>query len=352
MSRPEAARIVDANLNRCREGLRCAEEYARFVLADRGSAGALRALRRALGRLAGELFDAKELLSARGSAGDVGAAAATAERADEAGVARAALARAGEAFRALEEYGGLLDASASESFAPLRFKLYAVEKELAAGDVSRKKRLYEARLYVLLTEALCRNGNVLETAKEAAAGGAGMFQYREKGMADGQFLANARKLAALCAELGTLLIINDRPHVARLAGADGVHLGQRDLPSDEARELMGPGRIVGRSTHSPEQAAVALAEGADYIGVGPVYATQTKQHAAAVGPEYVTHCAREADLPGFAIGSVNEKTVDEVLAAGARRLAICTGITMQEDVRAAASFFREKIDAAVGSQAG
>ncbi len=352
MSRAAARRIVDANLNRCREGLRAAEEYARFALADRGSAGALRGLRRDLGRLGGDLFDAKEILAARAPAEDVAAAAPTSPRADEAAVARAALARAGEALRALEEYGGLLDASAPGRFAPLRFKLYAVEKALAAGDAVRKRRLGDARLYVLLTEALCRNGDVFETAREAAAGGADMFQYREKQMEDGAFLASARRLAELSAELGALLIVNDRADVARLAGADGVHLGQGDLSVAEAREIMGPGRIAGRSTHSPEQAAAAAGEGADYIGVGPVYVTKTKEHAAAVGPEYVSHCAREVDLPGFAIGSVNETTVDEVLAAGATRLAICTGITMREDVRAAARFFREKLDAAVGEGAG
>ncbi|HOX07796.1 MAG TPA: thiamine phosphate synthase [Planctomycetota bacterium] len=341
-----AARIVDANLNRAREGLRVAEEYARFALSDRGQAAALRALRRDLGAAAAELFKWNELTAARESSGDIGAAAPTSARPDEAAVARAALSRASEALRSVEEYGSLLAPAAAERFARLRFRLYNVEREVAAGPSARKRRLEGARLYVLLTAEFCRNGDVFETARRAAAGGADLFQYREKEMEDGEFLANARKLAALCADLGVLLIINDRPHVARLAGADGVHLGQGDLSAADAREILGPGRIVGRSTHEPAQARAAEAEGADYIGVGPVFETRTKEHRTAVGLEYVAFCQKEIAIPGFAIGSVNEQTVDQVLAAGARRIAVCTGVTMQDDVEAAARFFKQKLEVA------
>jgi len=263
VSREAAARIVDANLNRCREGLRGAEDYARFALADRAQAAALRALRHDLGLAANELFAWKDLAAARESSGDILAAAPTAPRSDDAEVARAALGRAGEALRAVEEYGALLAPAAAGRFAALRFRLYSLEKELAAGPRARRQRLESARLYVLLTAALCKNGDVFETARQAASGGADMFEYREKELEDGAFLERARKLAALCAELGVLLIINDRAHVAKLSGADGVHLGQGDLAVADAREILGPGRIVGRSTHAPEQARAAEAEGAD-----------------------------------------------------------------------------------------
>jgi thiamine-phosphate pyrophosphorylase len=346
VSNRAAARIVDANLNRCREGLRTLEEYFRFALDDRGSAAALKSIRHDLSAASGEVFAGSELLSARSSAADVGAAGESAPRANELQTAMAAASRAKEALRAIEEYGGVLNLEAPARFAALRFRLYAAEKELAAGSSARKRKLSTARLYVLLTEALCANHDVLETARAAAAGGADIFQYREKELGDGEFLTSARRLAALCAELGVLLIINDRPHIARLCGADGVHLGQEDLPAAEAREILGVGRITGRSTHSPEQAAAAAGEGADYIGVGPVHATRTKEHASAVGTQYVKHCAENLEVPGFAIGAVNESTVDEVLAAGATRLAICTGVTMREDVEAAARFYRQKIDAA------
>lgn len=345
MDRQSAARIVDANLNRCREGLRAAEDYARLALSDRGRTAELRALRRDLAAAAG-LFSWAELAAARESAADFLAAAPPPPRAGAAETARAALARASEALRALEEYGALLAPPAAERFAALRFRLYAAERELAAGPSSRRRRLADARLYVLLTARLCRGGDVLAAARAAAAGGADMFEYREKELEDGPFLAAARRLAALCAELGKLLIINDRPHLARLAGADGVHLGQEDLPPAEAREVLGPGRIIGLSTHSPEQARAAEAAGADYIGVGPVFETATKAHRAAVGLDYVSLCAREIGIPGFAIGSVNAATLDRVLAAGARRVAVCTGVTMQADAAAAARLFREKLDAA------
>lgn len=344
MSRRPAARIVDANLNRCREGLRCLEEYFRFALDDLGSAALVRSIRHGLSSAAAEHFEGGELLAARASSADVLAAEPGSARASELDAALAAASRCKEALRAIEEYGGVLDAGAPARFAELRFRLYSAEKELSAGECGRKRRLAEARLYVLLTGSLCAGGDVLATARAAAAGGADIFQYREKKLEDGAFLEKARLLVKLCAELGVLLIINDRPHVARLSGADGVHLGQGDLGALDAREVLGPGRIVGRSTHSAGQAAAAAAEGADYIGVGPVFATNTKVHTAEVGTAYVKHCAAEIEIPGFAIGSVNEETVDEVLAAGARRLAICTGITMREDVEAAARFYRGKID--------
>jgi thiamine-phosphate pyrophosphorylase len=343
-----AARIVDANLNRCREGLRCAEEYARFVLCDRGRAGALRAIRHDLAAAAGRLFSAQELSAGRGASGDILAAEPAAPRGSPEAVAAAALARCSEALRAVEEYGGLLNPAAPAEFSRMRFRSYTVAQEMSGGPCVRRRRLAEAKLYVLLTGSLCRSGSVLETARLAAEGGADLFQYREKELDDAAFLANARSLAGLCASLGVLLVINDRPHIARLAGADGVHLGQGDLPAAEAREIMGPGMLLGRSTHSPEQAAAAVAEGADYIGVGPVFETRTKAHADAVGLDYVRHCAAGVDLPGFAIGSVNGDTVDRVLEAGARRLAICTAITMQDDVRAATGLFRRKLDALSG----
>ncbi len=352
MSIRAAGRIVDANINRCREGLRTVEEYFRFVLDDRGGAGALKSIRHDLSAASADVFSASELLAARSSAADVGAAGESSPRETELQAAMAAASRTKEALRAIEEYGGVLNPEAPARFAALRFRLYAAEKELAAGKSARKSKLSGARLYVLLTQALCANGDVLATARAAAAGGADMFQYREKEMEDGEFLTKARRLADLCAELGVLLIVNDRPHIAQLCGADGLHLGQGDLPVADARESLGVGRIVGRSTHSPEEAAAAAGEGADYIGVGPVYVTDTKAHAHAVGTGYVAHCARNVELPGFAIGSVNERTVEEVLAAGARRLAICTGVTMREDVEAAARFYREKIDAACERERG
>ncbi len=346
MSRRPAARVVDANLNRCREGLRCVEEYFRFVLDDLGSAGLLKSIRHDLAAAASDCFESEALFAGRASEGDVLAADTSSARSDELDAALAAASRCKEALRAIEEYGGVLNADAPGQFAELRFRLYAAEKELALGEQGRKHRLAGARLYVLLTDSLCANGDVVDTARAAAAGGADIFQYREKQLEDGVFLERARQLVRLCAELKKLLIINDRPHVARLSGADGVHLGQGDLAAADAREILGPGRIIGRSTHSPEQAEAAVAEGADYIGVGPVFATNTKEHAAEVGTDYVKHCATEVEIPGFAIGSVNEQTVDGVLAAGARRLAICTGVTMRDDVEAAARFYRQKIDAA------
>ncbi|MDR1612864.1 MAG: thiamine phosphate synthase [Planctomycetota bacterium] len=340
-------RILDANFNRAGEALRAAEEYARFVIDAPGASERLKRARHSLAqarngleaRLGGVRFSAS-----RDILGDVGRAAKTEgemARRDAGAVRDAALRRAEEALRALSEYGKLIDPGAAAELEALRYEVYVVEPLLQANP-SARAALNRALLYVLVTTELCLS-DPLVTAREAIGGGADMIQLREKNMEDGEFFRLASKMAGLCREGGALLTINDRPHIAALVGAAGVHGGQGDLPVHLTRRILGPDRIVGRSTSEPALAERALADGADYIGVGPVYETNTKKHRRAVGVEYVDWAAKWDKLPFFAIGSVNRETVDFVLAAGARRLAICTAITKARDVAAEAAFFKEKL---------
>jgi thiamine-phosphate pyrophosphorylase len=166
---------------------------------------------------------------------------------------------------------------------------------------------------------------------------------REKEWEDGRFYEVALEMAALCREAGALFLVNDRPHIARLVDADGIHTGWGDLPVALARAVLGPGRIVGRSTSAPARARDAAAAGADYIGVGPVYETRTKAHRAAAGLEYVRWAAAEAPLPYFCIGSINRQTLPAVLDAGARAVAVCTAIIGAKDIAAETAWFRETL---------
>jgi thiamine-phosphate pyrophosphorylase len=163
----------------------------------------------------------------------------------------------------------------------------------------------------------------------ALAGGVDIVQLREKDASDQEVLATARRFAFACAEHGALLIINDRPDLTVAAGADGVHIGQDDMPVANAREIVGPERIVGLSTHTPGQ--IDAAGGVDYIGVGPVNATPTKPGRPAVGLELVSYAADNARVPFFAIGGIDATNVAAVRAAGAERVAVVRALVQAEN---------------------
>jgi thiamine-phosphate pyrophosphorylase len=196
----------------------------------------------------------------------------------------------------------------------------------------RRDRLVRARLYLVCD----RRPEVFLRA--ALAGGVNVLQLRDKDASDDEVLAAAAVFRRVADDAGALFVVNDRPDLAVAAGADGVHVGQDDLPVDEARAVVGPDRIVGRSTHSPEQ--IAAAGDADYIAVGPVYATPTKPGRPAVGLELVRHAAAHAREPWFAIGGINPDNVGNVVAAGARRVVVVRAITEAEDPSAAARALR------------
>jgi thiamine-phosphate pyrophosphorylase len=199
----------------------------------------------------------------------------------------------------------------------------------------RRDRLARARLYLVCDrrpEAFLR---------AALAAGVDVLQLRDKEAGDDDVLAAASTFRRVADELGALFVVNDRPDLAVAAGADGVHVGQDDLPVAEARAVVGPDRIVGLSTHSAEQ--IEAARGADYVAVGPVHATPTKPGRPAVGLELVRYAARHAPDPWFAIGGIDPSNVGEVVAAGARRVVVVRAITEAEDPGAAARDLREAL---------
>ena len=159
-----------------------------------------------------------------------------------------------------------------------------------------------------------------EVLGPALAGGVDVFQLRDKDATDDALLAAAATARALCDAAGALFILNDRPDLVDAARADGVHVGQDDMPVAQARAAVGPERIVGLSTHSPQQ--LASATGVDYVAVGPVHVTPTKPGRPAVGLEYVRHAAAHAQIPWFAIGGIDSINVGEVVAAGATRIVV------------------------------
>ena len=196
------------------------------------------------------------------------------------------------------------------------------------------ERLRHASLYLILEAAA---SNVVGPALE---GGVDVVQLRDKHAPDGELVAAGRELGELCRRHGALFVVNDRPDLALECGADGVHVGQDDEAVEAVRALAGDRLLVGVSTHSPEQVAAAEESDADYFAVGPVHATPTKPGRPAVGLELVRHAAERARKPWFAIGGIDAGNAAEVVAAGARRLAVVRAIRDADDPRAAARELR------------
>ena len=193
-------------------------------------------------------------------------------------------------------------------------------------------RFGTVKLYVLLTEALCR-GDWHETAEAALAGGACAIQLREKQLTDVELLDRARRIRKLCERHEALLIINDRPDIALAAGAHGVHLGLDDLPVSEARRILGDECIIGVSTHTVEQAKAALADMPDYVAVGPMFASHTKPQDHIAGPETLVAVRRLTSLPLVAIGGITPENAAQCVSADA--LAVCRAVISVDDVPAA-----------------
>ena len=338
-----AARIVDASANRVREALRVLEDHCRFVLGDALLSATCKEIRHGLAAALAEL-PAGLLLAARDTEHDVGTAISTeSERSRDslAAIVAANAKRLEEGLRSLEEYGKLLSGDFGVRIERLRYASYTLEKSLVLGGDARK-RLATARLYALVTESACR-ASLVGTVRELAEGGVDIVQLREKEAGDREILAKAREIRAITRRFGIVFIMNDRPDLARLAEADGVHLGQEDVTVADARRLLGPDSLIGVSTHSLDQLRTAVRDGASYVGVGPTFASSTKTFAEFPGIDYVHNAAQATSLPAFAIGGITLDNVGEVLDAGATHcIAVSAALGGADDPRRAAQMFRRK----------
>jgi thiamine-phosphate pyrophosphorylase len=338
-------RLLDANANRAREALRVVEDYARFVLDDAGLSEELKGLRHELAA-ATRSFVGEAVLH-RDTPGDVGTGIKTDSELTRAGVADVVVAagkRLGEALRAIEEFLKTVSPADASRIERARYRFYDIEHRLAFTLRPAACGLADLRLYVLLTESLCRIP-WLDVARQAIEGGADCLQLREKEMESGELLRRARQLVSLCRKHKVLCIINDRPDVAILSGADGVHVGQGDLPARDARKLLGPHRIVGVSTHNLDQAKQARSDGADYIGVGPVFRSATKPRDFLPGLDFARSVARTLpQLPAVAIAGIDAGNVDEVLTTGIRAVAVSSAVVSAPDVKAAARELKARLE--------
>jgi thiamine-phosphate pyrophosphorylase len=329
-----ALRIVDANFNRASEGLRAVEEYFRFAAGEAAIVRELKELRHRLAQ-AVSAIGGEELAKARDTTGDVGTEISVPSqppRRSLADVATANWKRVEQALRALEEYGQLLALDAA-AIGQLRYRAYTLGKTLATR-LSSDGRLASVRLMVLIDGGAADRFDEADYRQQVAVlvqAGVQAIQLRDKRLADRQLLARAKIVRELTREGGTMFIFNDRPDLAVISGADGVHVGQEDLPAYEARRIVGTQALVGVSTHDLDQVRQAVLDGADYLGCGPTFPSSTKQFDRLAGQEFLRQAAAEISLPAFAIGGITLENLPQVLKAGFRRVAVSAAVWQASD---------------------
>ena len=325
-------RLVDANLNRMNEGLRVLEDIARFLLNDAATSARLKALRHELS--IDDTLLKTALLDARDSARDVGAHAepdSEPQRQDVTSIIAANASRVEESLRVLEEFAKLPQAMLeSERFKKARFAVYEIGRELTGRILRRAKRV--TGLYLVMDAEALRGRDEVEIAEKAIRGGTRVLQLRDKRRNTRDILSRARQLKALCALHDVVFIVNDYLDIVVASDADGLHVGQDDLPVPTARQLLPISTIIGCTTRAPEAALQAQSEGADYIAVGSIFPTASKTDTRVVGLDTL-RCIRQAvSLPIVAIGGIDASNAREVLAAGADSVAVVSAVLGAPDV--------------------
>jgi len=324
-------RAFDAAANRAREGLRVVEDFVRFVFDDGYLTEQLKRLRHDLTATLAAV-PAASLYAARETQADVGAVLSTAGetlRADNSSVLAANFKRLQEALRSLEEFAKLLSPGADGPLKQLRYRTYTLERAVEITRVSLS-RLAAARLYVLIDGGAALDAFSM-LAESLIGAGVHILQLREKRLDDRALVERGRRLRELTRGTETLFVMNNRPDLAALTQADGVHIGQEELSVKDARAIVGPAALVGVSTHSLDQARQAVLDGANYLGVGPTFPSRTKSFERFVGVELLQAVAREIRLPAFAIGGIDRENLPLVLSSGFSRVAVAGAITTADD---------------------
>lgn len=335
-TQPAVYRILDANLDRAREGLRIIEEWCRFGLNSPQLAGQCKHMRQELAS-----WHSPEMRACRDTTGDPGTDLTHPQEEHRSSVEhllQANLCRVEEALRVLEEYGKLYNSKMSAAIKQMRYQVYVLESDLLA--YKRHQQLLRSHLYLVTSPV----ESFFQVVEAALQGGLTILQYREKAGDDNLRLSYAQKLRQMCHHYNALFIVNDRVDIALAVDADGVHLGQQDIPIGLARQILGPQKIIGRSTTNPDEMQRAIQEGADYIGVGPIHETPTKAGKAAVGLAYVRHAAENCPIPWFAIGGIDMNNLTEVLKAGAERVAVVRAIMEAQQPTLVTQYFLSQLN--------
>jgi thiamine-phosphate pyrophosphorylase len=209
--------------------------------------------------------------------------------------------------------------------------------------MNKKELLSNVRLYVIADKVICGKRDIEEVVSQAIEGGAGMIQFRDKESDDKEFNKIALRLSKICKNRGVPFIVNDRVEIALKTDADGVHLGEEDLSISEARSMLGPNKMIGKTARSVQEAIGAEEEGADYVGLGPIFHTNSKHIDKPIGVEIIETAEKNLKIPVFPIGGINLSNLNQVIHAGCKRIAVISAVVLSEDVKSSAANLVERL---------
>ncbi|GAA4427242.1 thiamine phosphate synthase [Bremerella cremea] len=324
-------RTLDAAANRASEGLRVIEDFVRYGQNDRFLTEQLKSLRHELDSTL-QKFDRLASIQSRDTFGDVGTTIQGKLEHTRHGwsdLLTANFKRLQQALRSLEEHAKLIDGEAAASLERARYLSYSLEK-MVLTTVTAARQFAEPSVYVLI------DGQASVDAFDRLAGalvdaGVDVIQLRDKSIDDRTLVARGELLRKRTANTATKMIFNDRADLAKVTGADGVHVGQEELTVSQVRSVLGTGKLVGVSTHSLAQAQQAVRDGADYIGIGPTFPSTTKSFEQFPGLDLIREVATEITLPGFAIGGIDPTNAALVAEAGIKRIAVSGCVAKASD---------------------
>ena len=321
--------IMDANLDRAREGLRVLEDWARFGLGGNDFVAKIKNYRQILGKNHLEVYK-----QSRNYIEDKFKGLAHQEQNNRKKPEQIICSNAGrvqEALRVIEEFSRLHNPKLSKIASEIRYEIYTLEINLLSLSKSKKSEeiLKENDLYVITDQ----KDNLLEIIEEILIAGVRIIQHRFKTGTDKDHLQEAIQIKNLCKRYNSLFIVNDRIDIAMASNADGIHLGQDDLDLKTARKLLGYSKIIGISANNKVDISNALKEGCDYIGIGPVFDTATKNNKKPIGIEKIKTLTKDLNIPWFAIGGIKSNNISYLKSNGFKKVALVSQLMNSEDPR-------------------
>ena len=336
-SQHSALRIIDAAQNRAAEGMRVVEDFARMHKEDSFLSGELKQLRHDLTTTLAPV-NSHLLLQARDPATDVGTQITTStefQRASLIEIVRSNFSRVLQSLRTMEEYSKFLaekyNSSIPRQLEQMRYRTYALEKAIVNAMTSANE-LEQSVIYVLVDG----RGSKSEFEKliySLVEADVCLIQLRDKSLDDRTLIEYGKLVTELTRSTRTCWLMNDRVDLALLAGADGVHVGQEDLTVHETRQIIGFEKLIGVSTHNPEQARAAEVAGANYIGVGPCFPSSTKRFDDFISPDCIKEVVDQSSIPVFAIGGIGNKNIEQLARLGVTRVAVSRSILGSRDIK-------------------
>ncbi len=321
------SQIIDANLDRAREGLRVLEDWARFGLGKEDLVIRIKNFRQILGRNHLEIYKIS-----RNNIEDQCKGLSHIEqtkRKSSSKIISANSARVQEALRVIEEFSRDHNNKLSKIASEIRYEIYSLEIELLNfNSHERSKSIIKENNLYLVTD---NRENLLVIIEKILLGGVKIIQHRFKDGRDKDNLEKAKEINYLCKKYNSLFIVNDRVDIALASNADGVHLGQDDLDIITARKLLGSSKIIGVSANNSTDITNAIKDGCDYIGIGPVFQTITKKNKEPLGVQKIKSLTKDINIPWFAIGGINKVNISSLKNYGIRKVAVVSGLLNSED---------------------